>query len=497
VDEEGRERPVRFFKGGDYFGETSLLVGEPRDVTVIARTDVEVFYLTKENFDSFLKAHPEVRKELKVREEIRHKWEAPRFDWLAPGEAVVWLGRRHWTRLLARLSGFFAFLIMVAFVLILLNRSPAVRKSIVVLFGLVGFLRGSWVMWDWANDRFIITNRRVCHIERIAGTLFSRIEAPLERVQDVIITIPLSGKAFDVGNARIETAGQIRGFIEFDWIKQPHKIREIVLEQKQRLLRWERAEERTRIRERLSPDALKLPPLPSSPPPPSPWFKWSKFLAREIREGDRIIWRTHYLMLLRRLVKPLLFGVIMFYSLYLLKQLGAIRCLFFPGTLAVLIWIMWLITAVWDWGNEQYIATPMGITDLKKKAIAFFIPIFTEERRDAPMESIQDISVRMGRWGIIFNMGDVVIETAAPAGKLVFENVHNPRRIQTQLFLLIQEHYYRQRRQEREQWESFLEDWFSVHRELDHARPRREGPRRREMERPSVPESSETGRDGE
>jgi len=54
------EKPVATLKEGDFFGEMSLLTGEPRSATVVAKGDSLVFEIDKEACADILKAHPAI-----------------------------------------------------------------------------------------------------------------------------------------------------------------------------------------------------------------------------------------------------------------------------------------------------------------------------------------------------------------------------------------------------------------------------------------------------
>lgn len=61
------EREVAKMSGGSFFGEMSLLTGEPRSATVIAETDVECFRLDKATFQRVIEKRPELMKEVAAR----------------------------------------------------------------------------------------------------------------------------------------------------------------------------------------------------------------------------------------------------------------------------------------------------------------------------------------------------------------------------------------------------------------------------------------------
>ncbi|HSE84155.1 MAG TPA: DUF1003 domain-containing protein [Thermodesulfobacteriota bacterium] len=57
-DETGKENTLAVLGPGDFFGELSLLDGGPRTATSRAVTDVQLLYLTREEFLDFIRAHP-------------------------------------------------------------------------------------------------------------------------------------------------------------------------------------------------------------------------------------------------------------------------------------------------------------------------------------------------------------------------------------------------------------------------------------------------------
>ncbi|MBW2458068.1 MAG: mechanosensitive ion channel [Deltaproteobacteria bacterium] len=60
------EREVASLGAGDFFGERSLLTGEPRSATVVASADVECWRLEKATFQALLNRRPEIADEVAV-----------------------------------------------------------------------------------------------------------------------------------------------------------------------------------------------------------------------------------------------------------------------------------------------------------------------------------------------------------------------------------------------------------------------------------------------
>ncbi|RMG61283.1 MAG: response regulator [Calditrichaeota bacterium] len=58
--ETGHKKVIATLKSGDYFGEMSLLTGEPRSATVVTREPSEMFILSKEDFDVIVERFPSI-----------------------------------------------------------------------------------------------------------------------------------------------------------------------------------------------------------------------------------------------------------------------------------------------------------------------------------------------------------------------------------------------------------------------------------------------------
>ena len=58
------DKEVAVTKAGGYFGEMSLLTGEPRAASVIARGDTTVVEITGDAFRAYVQSRPEVLDEL-------------------------------------------------------------------------------------------------------------------------------------------------------------------------------------------------------------------------------------------------------------------------------------------------------------------------------------------------------------------------------------------------------------------------------------------------
>jgi hypothetical protein len=60
----GRNLEVRQLSEGDFFGEISILTGQPRTATITTATPCELLELSRESLDSIIKTHPRVKEVL-------------------------------------------------------------------------------------------------------------------------------------------------------------------------------------------------------------------------------------------------------------------------------------------------------------------------------------------------------------------------------------------------------------------------------------------------
>jgi len=57
---------IRNLKGGEYFGEISLIDGEPRTASVIAETDINILLVHHKSFDHLIETVPGLQKKIMI-----------------------------------------------------------------------------------------------------------------------------------------------------------------------------------------------------------------------------------------------------------------------------------------------------------------------------------------------------------------------------------------------------------------------------------------------
>jgi membrane protein YdbS with pleckstrin-like domain len=346
-----------------------------------------------------------------------------------------------------------------------------------------------WGILDHLNDYFIVTNQRIIQQEKVIFITEYRREALLEQIERVDVQTSFWGNMLGYGSLKIFTAGTT-GFIEFDLVPDPDKLKsEIFRERSLRHMRY-RAESKLEIQnalERRLGLTLELPsrvhaadsmpkPSPTATQKPGWWqrFWWWIFQQKPpAPPTDRKVWRQHWLILLRKIAIPailtllllaLMIAMLSAVSIALVENvqnfiLGFDLILIIP----LLLTVGWLIYQILDWWNDTYEITTDRIIDVEK------LPFFLKEvRREAPLAQIQDVTYRISSpIEMLFNYGDVVIQTAASQGALTFDHISKPREVKDEINRrVVAWRRSDEQRKARDQVRD-LPDWFYLYNRLE------------------------------
>lgn len=480
VDEAGVERLDRVLREGEWFGETSLLTGETHEATMEALTDCLLLSLRKEDFDAWAAKHGAAVRRLRMRPDVRRKYEAPHFRWLEPGEVPTLFCRRHPVHMLLHLP-----LPLAVFgagcVVALAGGGDGLGRFLLAL-GLAVALAGAlWVLWtvlDWRNDFFMVTNRRVVNMEKTLLISEVRSEAGLEQIQDVRTSAKNAfQRMLGVGTVRLETAGAT-GQIQFDFVADPEAVKEEIFRQRSRALARRRAAMRGEIRRELrrrlgleeTPPEEEVPPTPAEPEGEAPRkrrISWPgvralvrHFVPRFREEENGVItWRKHWLVLLRKTILQVLVMV---------GLLVAGRVLPWMGALSILMVILWLgmLFLLWymyeDWRNDIYQVAGTRIVDMTQR------PLWGRKtRKEGELANIQNVTYRIqGPIQTFFNVGDVIIETAGRTENFQFVGVYNPKEVANEIWRRLARFRREQERREQMGERQTLGDWFEEYARL-------------------------------
>jgi uncharacterized membrane protein YdbT with pleckstrin-like domain len=485
VDPQGIEQEVGRLKPGDYFGETSLLLGEPSDATVEVVEDATLLYLNKDDFDPLLDERPSILRSLNMRPEVARKRQARHFKWQEPDEVIILSLHRHNAILVHTLASpvFALVMIVLACGYWFLRTGTTLALTVGAILGAIPLLLIAYLAADHWDDIYIVTTRRVVRRERVPLVRETRIEAPLRTIQNIQESQegPLA-QLFDFGDLIIETAGE-RGHVAFREVPDPARVRYVIFEQIRRVQAGAKAEERAAIREAMQQHFSLQPEekqAQEQEPPsskrrfkltPPKWllvpFRVLGYFVPSLRQehGDTVTWRKHWITLLGPIAPPTLLGIaVTGLAIYLVgqEQISEALVLIIYGTIAVTLFSWWL----WkfdDWQNDIYQVTATRIIDVERRP--FYL---REERREASLSMIQNISLEIhGILGKLLNYGSVTIETAG-AGAFTFDYVKDPRGVQAEIFRRVEAFQRQQQQEAAEGRRNELLDWFAVYDQIRH-----------------------------
>jgi hypothetical protein len=162
---------------------------------------------------------------------------------LARGEEVVYESRQHWFAIIAR-TWIWILVAIVALALVIFlvtGREPFGGEqvdgilTIVAVVGLVGAIGYiGFVLWDWRNQEWLITTRRVIRAEGVLNKSVS--DSSLEKINDARLDQSLFGRIFGFGTLDILTAAEEIGgnsVADFPMIADPVDFKKAMFDQKQ------------------------------------------------------------------------------------------------------------------------------------------------------------------------------------------------------------------------------------------------------------------------
>ena len=451
--QDGKEIQLAILVRNDYFGEMALVSNRHRSATVIAQEDTSLLVLSRKDFERLFKSAPQLRLNLAVAVRSRQLARSLRFKWLRDEEVVYFLARKHpvvlyqkliWPALALFLPFFFfyAWYSIISFAIV----------------GLAGFLSvfaiGLWTTWlviDWGNDYYIVTNQRVVWLEKVVGIYDSRQESPLSMVVSVGVESSQFGRILDYGNVIVRT---FVGKIPFNNVDHPDQAAKMIEEYWQRTreaaVGLEKEAMKDAIRKRLG---IPLPPKPTtdSAKPADSQPKRRRFnllrllgantLKLRYESGENVVYRKHWVVLVMQawisVAGTLAVLLIFLYRLVQLAFNPNESFLSFQGGITVDAWagafflalfpfMGWLVYEIMDWSNDKFEVTPEQIIDIDRK------PFGTEKRNAAQLENILSTEYqRLGILGNLFNYGTVYVTVGG--SKLAFEDVLDPAAVQSDI----------------------------------------------------------------
>lgn len=445
------EPPVKIVHAGDFFDEEGLLYGEPDSAVITTDQFTELLHLEEEDFYWLLRQYPQIKPSLSRTPENQELIRRGKFDWLGDDELIVFLERKHKAIFIYGLLGpviLYLISLSIVFLIAPAEVSASLWAGGVLCAGTLAFLATLWGIWgwiDWGNDYYIVTNHRVVLVEKVIFLYESRDEAPLNTILAVNVMTPFIGRLLGYGSVAVRT---FTGEIMLRNLPNPNRLAAIIEEYRYRLQMGRERGELRRIDEAIQTRILKRaestsPSLSISksgnlkPGEPSRLARFfSNFFTMRFEEGNIITYRKYWPTLFGKIWIPTLGCLVTIIVLVHLLNVqrneqittGAFALiLLIDAALLLFIFIPWWFYKYLDWRNDIYQVTDKYIFDIERK------PFGTEMKKSAPLENILSLEhERLGILGYLLNFGFVTINVGET--KFVFREVHDPARVQQDIF---------------------------------------------------------------
>ncbi|HSK94890.1 MAG TPA: PH domain-containing protein [Candidatus Angelobacter sp.] len=189
---------------------------------------------------------------------------------LSRGEEVVFQSRQHWFAIVARTWLWIVLAIVsLAILIFLISGSQPIGNetvdgiltivAVALLIGSLGYI--GFVIWDWRNQEWLITTRRVIRAEGVLNK--SMADSNLEKINDARLDQSLFGRIFGYGTLDILTAAEELGgsqVADFPMIADPIDFKRAMLDQKEMLERPDLARPRSQRPEPM-PELQRAEPM--------------------------------------------------------------------------------------------------------------------------------------------------------------------------------------------------------------------------------------------
>ena len=478
TDESRKARLIGPLNAGDAVGERYLFVEEPWGFTLRTTTRTTWLYLTREDLAQFLQRRPAIRGKLVPADRSMIQAKGKSFGWLALDEEELLRRRRHVAALFRRLFVWPDWLLWVAAVLLVAIPWARIRPGLSFLHLPGWAILALWALWcvvDYWNDYLVVTTKRVVYREKVVGLFESLFEVPLGKVQNVVVRQDFLGNLLGYGRLNVDTAATsgIRP-LSFTFTRAPEAVKTLVFEEMERLRVGRIPQTRRAIRERMDAGMrVGLRPIVRKPAVPPAAVKLGQVhpgvlirayhasLGRlfwlEQRTEDTITWRKHPLRLIAKVGPTTLLAVlaVLVYS-FLRRQIGLELWILLAALVPLALWWWW---GWMDWGNDLYIVTRDRIIDTERLPLGLRL-----KKMEAPFDRVQNVTFELPNLiANLFNFGTVSIYTAGVEGKMDFQYVANPRKVQAEIFQRLAAYEEEQRRKQHDRTD--LTEWFAVYKQ--------------------------------
>jgi CRP-like cAMP-binding protein len=432
VEEDLSLRRINTLHEGGCFGEDALEKNKHRSSSSRALKNTLLIKIPTNLLDQFISNDPRIANAFSIISETYSNLLKFKFRDLS-NETIYFIGKPHYFDFLTKsILSLFIMLIPASIEIILfVNKLLSGPVLIGVSFLLVTlfFLQIFWHFFEWQNDYYVLTGKRVINIIRHLINYESKFEIPLSAINNLEIRKNIIGRGLGFGDLVIRT------YTGETILKSSPSASEI-----QAYLEYLMAEDKLikKMEERKSFEDILNKKVFATTNSTGEKISTNSESFNSMENHNifvRTIYHTHWIILLKRVLFPSLLLTSIILLLWFLYAntpsfLANNFVIIFIGFIFICTCLWWIYQFI-DWDNDQYHITPDQVIDIYRKQFG------TEDRRTASVLNIQSIRFeRKGFLGLLLNFGTVFIRVGDE--ELTFDNVPDPAKIQEKLFSVLE-----------------------------------------------------------
>jgi hypothetical protein len=361
-------------------------------------------------------------------------------------ETVYRQYRRHWWGFIRH--GWLPFLVAAGFLVVSVlidSRFPGLGAVLACLTVALPLLSAAFLLWEWRNDRFILTDQRLVFISMQAWRLTRRVAGiPLDRIGEVQVDIPsgdVFARLFEYGTLVIKSTAD-RGVMAVRYMPDPLSVQQAVFEHRERFRTRETSDEQNVVRAQVA-QALGIAPADVAramedaeaerdaiyrTATAGPAFLRTRFTTTT----GAICYRHHWIRWLQMQILPLLVLAIALF----IAGFNASSLAFLPGGVGLSIgFFIFLVGGVyfylrdWDWRNDMMIVEDNTITFQYKR------PLWLQNQIEKmALVQLDNVSSRVGGViGNLLNVGDITIALVGSNSEKRFRTIADPEAAQAEI----------------------------------------------------------------
>jgi len=290
-----------------------------------------------------------------------------------------------------------------------------------------------YVYFEWSNDYFFFTDKRLSSTQRAYLFLEERGESPLSAVESIEIRKNIFGRALDFGDLEVSTLTGSTLIRQVPAVEKTQALLQYLVGKRRDLEKMEALETfREDLQERIHPLATYRNQKQNHDETElETKIEDANSESRIKQDEEEIILRKHFTVLVSKTFIPafLLLSHFLFYLFVRINQYALASSKVFNGIMAfdAVILIIWTLYRYLDWQNDRFVISGHMLIDIDRK------PLGSEEKRSAPIERIQSIRYKKkGIFGLLFNFGTVYIRIGDE--EFTFDDLYRPAEITQVIF---------------------------------------------------------------